>query len=218
MAQNDCAGSLQVCRLRVARLNADGSPDTGDNNMYVTDTLISLGATPQVVAGEDMSLVNGCGEPVVQHQDEDKITRLNLTASLAKPDPDLVALLTGATLITDGGDSIGFQYPALNSSVMGPAVSIEAWSKAIVNGKVAVDLPWWRWVYPFTEWRLADAPTLENAPLALALTGRALENTEWGNGPANDWAYASDRVLNVARDETANVPDASCGAVAVPAS
>lgn len=215
MAQ-DCAGSLQVCRLRVARLASDGAPDPGAGNLYVTDVLIRLNADPQVEAGQDFSLPNGCGENVVHYQDEDKITRLNLTMELAKPDPELIAILAGYETLLDGADVVGFKYPALQGSVFGPPVSLEPFSKAIVNGRLDAELPYWHWAYPWTEWRPAGGPNLENAALVTNLVGRGLENDNWGNGPANDWDQDSDRVVQAIR--AADLPDAECGAQVLAAS
>lgn len=214
--QDDCAGSLQLCRLRVARLATSGAPLAGAANLYVTDAQIRLGADPEVRAGDTFELITGCGDDALGgYADDDRITRLNMTLDLAKPDPELIDLLMGNGTITDGGDTVGGRYPALNTPLYQRAVSIEAWTKAIVNGQLDDEMPYIRWVFPLTKWRPA-AKEWANSPHVTALVGRAFENDDWGNGPENDWAYSSDRVIQDARDDT--LPAAVCGAQALVAS
>lgn len=213
MADDLRGGSLQVCRLRVARLEATGEPDVGAGNQYVTDVLISLGTSPEIEEGEDVTLRNGCGDIIVNQRNDDQFTRLNLTMELAKPDPVLTQMLIGGTILLDAAEEVGYAYPAVGPAPP-PDVSVEAWTKHIVAGDQDGDFPWIRWVFPKTQWRIGDR-SLANEAMVTAIAGIALENANWGDGPQNDWGYASDRVLQYALDTEANLPAAGFGASAV---
>jgi len=60
MAVNECLAAIHLCRIRVTRLAADGTPASGPNNVYVSDSPIQLGITPVYAAGKDVDLVGGC--------------------------------------------------------------------------------------------------------------------------------------------------------------
>lgn len=203
---NDCAASLFVCMMRVARLNADGSPDAGANNLYVTDALIKLTWEPDLEAGQEFLVKNGCGDVAASHKHDDQIKRYNMALDLVSPDPDLTELLVGGTVL-DGGN--GYQAPSLGRTT-NPDVSIEAWSKAIVGGDVADTLPWFRWVFPRTRWQ-KGARNLEEAFMGVPFTGRATENDNWGNGPANDWDDDSTKAYQWLRVDDDDLPDSACG-------
>lgn len=215
MANFDEAGSLQVCRLRVAALDVDGVPLPGAGNLYVSKALVRLGWDPEIRAGDDFEQVSGCGEVCVSYQDCDQLKRLNTEMEICTPDPELVELLVGGSTITSGGATIGYAYPDTGVAPCPNGVSVEAWSKAIVDDELAATYPYWRWVFPRTKWRLA-AGELANAVKTTSLVGRASQNGNWYNGPANDWPYESGKVLQYARDD--DMPAITNGAVALAAS
>jgi len=211
---NDGAASIQACALRVARLAADGTTPAGASNMYVSDSFIRLLAAPQVEDGQEINVPNACGKNVVSHKDADKITRLNLTLELITPDPELLELLTNSLLIQDAGSTVGFAYPKLNEPLAQNGVSMELWSKAVIGGQQAAALPYWRWVLPKTyNWRFGDREWT-NGHMPNVLTGIAVENVNFGNGPTNDWNGPDDRVLAAMRDAT--LPVTQLGYVATP--
>lgn len=221
-ANVDCAGSLQVVRMRVAKLAADGAPAVGAGNLYVTSSLIRISAEPTITEGEEFEQKNGAGDVCVSFLGDDTLKRLAMELDICTPDPELIAMLTGASLVHEdggGGDTVGFQFPAIGDSIQGGFVSIEAWTRAIVDDVQDDVYPYWRWVFPKTRWRLGTNE-LANAILTPRLVGRGYGNDTWGNGPANDWDNIAledaDRVLNVARDDLA-LPAAACSAQATPA-
>jgi hypothetical protein len=211
MTMIDCAGALQVCAMRVAKLNADGSPAVGANMMYIADTLILLTATPEIAAGDDFEQKNGCGAVGLTYKGDDTLKRLNMDMQLVTPNPELISLLTGGSLFTFGGNNVGHQ-PRRVGAVQPYSVSVEAWCRAIVSGTQATNKPWFRFVYPKTRWQ--EAPrTLQNQPIDNVLTGIGEENPAWYDGPAHDWFLIAqqeiDSLYGVARDSS--IPTTACG-------
>lgn len=204
-----CPASLQVCAMRVSRLDATGVPDPGADNLYVSSALIRLVPTVVMRPGEDMELVSGCGEVCVSYKDRDKLKRFDMTMELCTPDPSLTEMLVGGETISDGnGDIIGWAAPHVGVDANPYGVAIEAWTKAITNGAQDPVYPWWRWVFPRTYWTIGDK-NMENAPMTNPFSGYSEENVNFYDGPANDWPYTSDRCFQYALDT--DVPTAACG-------
>ena len=185
---NPTGGSVQLCALRVAKLNLDGSPHYAAANLYVTDRQISLSAEPEVSEGEDIELKNGCGAIIVDYRGPDAYRRLNVELTLAVPDPQLTYLLTqSGKLLTLTGATVGYDYPELFKPFPEVGVSIEAWSKNIVDGVVDGDNPYIRWVMPRVKnWRLGSRELADGA-METVLSGHGYGNALWGNGPLDDW-------------------------------
>jgi hypothetical protein len=170
--------------------------------------LILLTATPEIAVGDDFEQKNGCGSVCMTFKAPDTIKRLNMDMQLCTPDPELIAMLTGGTVFTRSGQSVGYQ-PTRVGVAQAYSVSVEAWCRNIVSGRQD---GWWRFVFPSTKWQVA-ARTLQNQPVDNLLTGQGEENPGWYDGPAHDWFTIADQpiesVYGYARDAT--MPDAACG-------
>ena len=225
MPSPHCYGSLQVCRLRVAQLTSGGAPDPGADNGYVSDALVTVNLGIELDEGDDLTLKNGCGDICQTFKGRDTIKRVNLDMELCQLDAELISLLTGATLFTDGsGDALGFQFPSADDAEPDP-VSLEVWSKAWDGAQQAVDgssnALYWHWVFPSTSWNMGDT-TLENDILRVPVTGNGIENDQiTSNGPYDDWPSG---VISGGGVTTAGgvfldstIPDAACGFIEVPA-
>lgn len=213
-----CAGSLQFVRARVARLAADGKPLVGAGNVYVTKA-VRLSWDPDIAEGEEFEQKNGAGEICINFKDDDRLKGLNMQFQICNPDPWLHAMLAGGQLLTEGADVVGYQYPRVGETANPDGVSIEGWAKAITGGKPDPDFPYFRWVFPRVTFRIGEK-ALENAIMSHPFVGYGTENSEWYDGPANDWYDLTDQaalaVAQFARDE--EIPDATCGAEALAAS
>lgn len=210
---NDCAASVQICALRIARLGADGVPAPGATNLYVTDVMASLGITPVVSDGEDIEEKNGCGTAIVDYVTPGTYRRLDIELTLLVPDPELTELIAGGSVLTLAGDTVGHQFPALRTTFNENGVSLEGWSKAILDGQLATTKPYWRWVLPkANKWRIGQRE-LANGNVATVLTGEGYENDNWYDGPANDWYTLTDDDLTgpmgYVRDT--GIPATACG-------
>ena len=213
MAQT--GGSVQLCALRVAKLTLAGAPDYGEDNLYVTDAMMSLSADPEVSDGEDIELKNGCGKLVVDYRSPDAYRRLNVTLGLAVPDPALMFLLVqNGKVLTRDGDTVGYDYPELFQPFPEVGVSLEAWSKNIVDGVLDGDNPYIRWVLPRVKnWRLGERE-LEDGASETTLEGHGFGNAMWANGPLDDWDQVADDPVDgpMAFGLDTSIPEAQQGA------
>lgn len=124
----------------------------------------------------------------------------------------------GVTMATTtqgvAGEEVGYAAPVTGSEPQPNGISLEFWTRAIIDGAAASNLPYWHWVAP----RVSLTPDgtweagAEN-PLLPGFTGFGVQNSNWGDGPVGDWPFISDRVFQFAR--VANLPDLTPGYVAV---
>lgn len=214
---NQCLPSIQVCALRVARLEANGVPDPGANNLYVTDKAASITVTPNYRAGQEFNLVTGCGQTLLDYQDDPRLRWWDVEGGLAVPDPQLHELLFGGVVLTDG-DAVGWASPALLSAANPYGVSIEFWTKQVdENGDLDDQFPYLWWIMPKVKSLQPGAKNAENAAMNNPFTGgRAIQNPNWFDGPLNDWPVRSDRALEWIPTDV--LPTAQCGYQSIPVS
>lgn len=210
---NDCLPQVQVCAMRVARLDNNGVPLPGASNLYVSDALAELTATPVYTDGEEIEERNACGAVVVNYRGDDSFRRLDISLRLITPDPELSEMLAGDRLVSGG--RVGWAAPPLGE-VTGAGVSLELYSKRIDDGDLAIGDPYAWWVLPKVKNLRAGDLTFGNAAIPMLFSGQAVENPNWFNGPLNDWPVASDRVIQWIPWNA--LPDVQCGYVELAAS
>lgn len=206
-----CLAAIRFCRLRATRLNADGLPHNGPNNVYVTDKPVSLAITPVIEAGEDRTRIGGCDCIVATYRGKDKLKWFDFALELAVWEPGLVELLTGATARLDGSDPVGFDWSdqAFNcSGDVQPAVVLEGWQVLQNQGSPDLTFPYMRWVWPMSFWQIGDY-TLENDFAAPTLNGYSQPNSNWGLGIFGDLDVAIGPIGSGFYTDT--IPDAACG-------
>lgn len=204
-----CLSQVMACRLRVARLHADGTLDPGTENLYVTDALISIGSSPDIEAGEVLTQRNGSGNICVRRRSDDQTVAYNLSLVLCNLDAELIEMLTGATLISSGGVTVGLERPKVGDTK--PLVCVEAWAEARTSTEQASEdgeLLWWHWAWPKVKWT-AGEHTLEAGVLTVPINGYAEENDNMGTGPAADWPALITAAEAFWLDD--EIPDAVCG-------
>lgn len=204
----DCAGSLQVCAMRLARLDDDGTPLVGADNMIVTNDFSTWSYSFEMSEGEDFEQKNACGDISVAYKEQDRIKRVNLGVTFTKPLPEVHDFLFGGTTIVEGGDVIGWIPPGTGENPNPNGVSAEIWTKAIVDGAQASDRPWIWWPWPRTKWVPADR-SMGNEVHTAPFTGFTEQNPNWGDGPGNDWVY--DDPTHFAWVRTDDIPTPTCG-------
>jgi hypothetical protein len=215
VAEQSCGASVQACALRIATLEQDGVPLPGSGLAYVTDQFAKLTATPSLFKGVDIQTPNACGSPVVIYKDRDKLIRYDLALDMILLSPEFEHLLVGGELFTSGGFAVGGSSPAIAVVEAVYGLSMEVWTKHIVNGDYDPIWPYIQWVYPRTYWQVGP-DMFENNPMMRSFTGYTSQNPNYFNGPFNDWTFASDR--SRAWRFTKTLPTPNCGAIAVPSS
>lgn len=191
-----CYTSLQLCALRVAQLTSAGRPTVpGTNKGYVTDAAIKLQVGVNLRTGVDIEQQNGCGAVCAAFKQPDKVKSVSLSMDLCQFDAQLIALLTSGTVISSGGNAIGYELPAASGADPLP-VSIEAWSKAWAGTQQASpaftspSAAYIHWVFPNVQWTHGQF-TIENALMVVPMTGIGTENANITvNGPYDDWPTA----------------------------
>lgn len=215
MANETCASTLKACAIRVMRLDTDGSPLVGANSLYVSDSLVLVGHTPQVPDRERIEQLNGCGDQCVLYIGSPKaVESADLRLNLCALDAELIEMLAGGSVITEGGsyDTMGYLAPT-DSTINEDGVSVEVWTYAWAGRqrKTKGGTPaFWRWFWPKTTWQSGEV-TLENGVSVLPLTGVAEPNSGWGTGLAADPIPVSvgEAVYGYWLDD--QIPTAECG-------
>lgn len=211
-AGDECAGQAQACLIRVARLDDDGAPLVGDGNQYVSEGMISLEWTPDIATGDELESTNGCGDECVYYRAPDRSRKLDLTLSMCTPEPELLEMLSGGTLHTLTGVTVGYGLPATGTIGEGVNdVSIEVWERLFVGGSQIGHV---RYVFPRTRgWRRTGS-THQNDVYDTTLEGFGVDAGDWGDGPGGDWSLLSDQDVTLYDSalETQTLPTAQCGA------
>lgn len=206
---SDYASSIQAVRLRVTKLGPSGAPLVGTNNSYVTKAFTSMSFTPEYEDGEEIITKNASGEICIYYKMPDTLKQVTAELAICNPDPELYEILNGGTIITGEAPeapAIGYIAPESGSDPTPNGVSVEVWSRAIVGGKPAATLPYWRWVFPIMKMRMSGDRVLENGAMAHTFSGYGNGNAEWDGGPVGDWSYSSASPFAYAR--VASAPEA----------
>jgi hypothetical protein len=212
MANEECAGQAQACLIRAARLNADGSPDEGPGNLYVSSGLISIEWSPDVATGDELEALDGCGNECVFFRAPDRIRKLDLTLTMCAPEPELMEILAGGTVHALSATTKGYGIPGTGTVGEGVNdVSLELWQNIIRDGSIIGQA---RYVFARTRnWRRTGS-THQNDILDVTLEGFAVNAGLWGEGPGNDWSDLSDEDVTLYdwALEVNDLPVAQCGA------
>lgn len=208
------AASVQGACIRVGALTTAGTPVTGTNGAYVMSAFLRVGITPEYESGDEVNEKAADGTLCVTYKSPDLLKRVSLELTICEPDPELTAILTGGTILTDGSqNSIGWAAPSVGSNALPQGASLEVWSFAVQNGKrvatgqATPNFPYYRWVFPYVQMRPTSARVIENGVMANVFTGYGFGNTGFGAGPGHDWTYTStnDRAFQYARDNNAPI-------------
>lgn len=208
---------IHADRMRVAVLDTNGVPLPSGAGIYVTDALTKLTIKPKYTDGDLLKEPNASGGFCLNYQEDDTFDGLDVDIELCTPDPWLSQMLAGGTLLTEVSAGVpGYAFPKIGR-ISGAGVSIEVWAKRIDNDDLDEDFPYAWWAITKLKRAKIGDKAFEKAMQASVFSGRAVENSNWFDGPANDWPDASDRVLQWVPATTlpALTPD---GPVALPAS
>ncbi len=185
MTMNGCYKSTDICAIRASILAPDGSPLYGEpDGSAWNKSQRSLGrsAITQTISGVNEE--TGCGDICYTEPDRTITTGETLTLQLCELDYELINILTGAEVITEGAVTIGLIAP--DPSVSATPVEFHAWSNNKTNNaQVASPYTHKHWVWPWSEWSIGDW-TLQRGLLAVIVTGVAKANANLGIGTFQD--------------------------------
>jgi hypothetical protein len=215
----DGAGSIHAVRTRITRLSSTGAPAVGTTAYITSSALVKASFTPEWSEGDEIESLNGAGDLCVYWKPARTLKSAEISLELCTPDPQVAEILTGGAIfetVAPGLVPIGYKAPAVGSDPLPNGVSIEFWSRAVINGSMDDTLPYIHWVFTRVRNIAQDEATLENDAMNTAFTGTAFDNANWGTGPQADWAQTSDRVWQWCRVAALPALTTGYGTIAAP--
>lgn len=110
-----------------------------------------------------------------------------------------------AATVTPVATNVGWAAPLTGTAGNPDGVGLEVWSYAVSNSRRAGVSPYFRWVFPSCQLRPNGDRAIENGLMANVFSGYGVGNAAFGTGPADDWAFPTDRAYQYARDSDAPV-------------
>ncbi|UVG35124.1 major tail protein [Microbacterium phage Cece] len=197
MATQEYSSSIQGVAVRVTRLDANGTPLNGPGDSYTTHAFMRVSFTPEYEEGDEITEKSANGAVCVSFKSPDTLKRITMEFAICDPDPELTSLLSGGLLLrknlgtfaSPDHKSVGWASPAVGDDPSGNGVAIEAWSRAIVDGKPSSTLPFYHWVFPYAKLRQSGDRVIENGLLANTFEGYGLGNVLFGSGLDDRWEW-----------------------------
>lgn len=186
-----CFPQMKGCALRVTSLNLNGTTLIGSDTMYATPALVSLGITPVYKDGTEISEVDACGVTFVDVKGDPSLTRYDIDLDVWSTDPQYLAIvIPDGDVLTGGSGEKGFSYPA-PGTVTGQ-FSVEFWQQIINDNNLDPNFPYAHWAIPYLKnVQVGKRDVTGNGVSHTVLKAEAYVNTNWFNGPGNDWTVAS---------------------------
>lgn len=202
MVASDHAQSIQGLAFRITKLNASGQPISGTHSCWISDQFISVGFTPEYEAGDEVNQKAANGSLCATWKTKDVLKRTNVNVDICNPEPELTQLMVDGDLLAYTGDPttiIGYAAPGVGQITTPNGVSLELWTRAVVNGRPAAVNPYWYWVFPYLQLQANGERKAENGLMANSFTGWGTGNALWTPGPDASWPLASGKPYQFAR-------------------
>ena len=214
---NLCLPQVQACAMRVCDLDSNGVPHPGATSIYVTDSFTEVSFDPTIEAGATIKLDNACGGTAIDFESEPRLTKGVMKFKIIQQASRLAAKLGGGSVIVDdtNANAKGLALPRIGK-ITGNGVSIEVWTKRILNGSLDPDFPYAWWVFPKVINLRGLSRVFGNSAQEPEFEGLTVENTNWFDGPLNDWNGPSDSIAQWL--PTKSLPTIACGPTALVAS
>jgi len=216
--------SVQAHVLRITKLNADGSVDTGNpQGTYIFDQLVTLNINPEILEGQDIEQILASGVQCVKFKDKDRLTGFSFDMELCTWDGELMDVLglVPSTIVDGSGDTIGVDFggdsstSCSSSTTIAKPVAFELWTKAWDCTSPKAGFTYIRWVFPFVEFAFQDQWSVDNGVTLFSVGGDGSSNAAFpALGPHSDMPYALTSAGAMFLDATA--PTAVSGYQATP--
>lgn len=176
--------SIKARRMRLTAVDACGAPILGAGSTIVTGGFVSVAASAQVEAGDEMVVKNAWGEFCVNDKGDDRVKRWDLTMEFCEVDPQLLSLLTGGRVFTQSTTPVGGTF----GEQVGQDFALELWTKiaggACVEGGGGSANSWIYWVFPHIRGGVIGDLSFENGPLSMSVKASTTgAGADWGTGP-----------------------------------
>src|SRR3990167_5565022 len=159
MANQTCYSSLQICAMRVAKLDANGDGLAGASNGYVSGTVVEANIGLDIEDGTEILKKDGCGNICINFRGPDIIKRSTIDLKLCTLDSELISLLIGSPRVINGSTTIGGRVGLTTEAAMN-GICLEFWTKAWNGSSQAIpsvlgsSVAYWHWVVPNAKFQL----------------------------------------------------------------
>lgn len=217
-----CVSAIKGRVMRVIKLDTCGNPVTGAaSSMVVSNGFISIKPDPQYEDGTEYLKRLADGTFCVNQKDAGQLKRVKLTTMICTLDPDLMVLMTGARLLSNGVTGTGAAWS--DSQQVSGHYSLEVWQD--VAGPSGCDATgnqrYVYWAFPNVSNNQLQSWMIELGTLEFTLTSEtAGVGTRWGTGTGWATPWLGSNTLQSGDQFAYNVttippPTASCGAQAL---
>lgn len=194
----------------------------GASNGYVANCIRSVEETPNIEEGEETRLQNDGGVTCWRNKLPDEVSSYTVNFQVLNPDYELASLISGAVLINDGDENIGFY---LNDKEPTPLVYVEL-IEAIPSESCDGGYAYRMIVFPKIQFQPPGSER-DGSMRVVTWTGTSYRTkvTALGEGPYGDYPVdfstapegnASNRFEFYLPGVT-SAPEGNCGFIAVPA-
>lgn len=176
-----CFSTVRGDRLRVTKVDECGAVVTGVGSAVVTDGFISISYSPEIEDSEEINLKNAAGRICVLDRTRPQLKFYSIEAEFCQVNPELFAMMTGQTVITDAGDEpVGF---VVTDDIVTTGFALEVWTE--IPGQECVDgsTAYGYFLLPFVVNPIFGDFTIENDAITFTVNAETKKGNAWGSGP-----------------------------------
>ena len=191
-----CPKSIKGLAIRVTRTDVCGVPEaeTIAQSRIATNGFVTMTLSPNIETGEAITVKNADGSFCVVDEDPDLLRGFDLELLLCGVPTPLLEMLLGASVLTDGPDTVGGVLPSRANQTNLLPRQIEIWSRnkdATACAPGASPVPYVEWLLPLTrKWNLGGSLAFSISNLEVTLTGFAEESPGYETSVAGEWSAA----------------------------
>lgn len=215
-----CVSAIKGTLFRLIKLDQCGVPVTGASGAVVTSAgFIAIKPSPQYEEGTEFIQKLANGALCVNQKDAPTLKRVALDVSVCTMDPDMIVMVTGSRLITNGATGTGVFF---NDAINLARVSVEVWQQVAGRASCINGLQQYiYWAFANTGHGMVGDWSIENGVLNFDLKMETDEAyPSWGSLPTATppTGYLNSQTFQVGDHYAYNVtttapPVAGCGAV-----
>jgi hypothetical protein len=213
-----CTIVRQPCVVRFARLDSTGATPAGVTNGYIATGFIEGTITPVYEDTDALgAITDACDNVMLDDPAHNLYRGSDVELQFGPFAPERMELTAALTLLTNAGSTVGWAMPA-QGLVNPPGVSVEIWLNNYTYGSanVLATNNFVRCVMPKLINPKVSPLTLGRANQIQTITGRAVDNPGFGNGPANDILVITPTTRSVYFYQENTRPTAACGYFTIP--